>query len=125
MSTTFALPQPTDLTADEMLIFQLIRGRGGHLRASKPAVDKSNHITGKAAYVWRLVAFMVSDKSAHHCMPVTADFDLPAYVDGKWSCRAASEMADSLNPLIKKITNAVPLQHSHGAMRWGRALGMI
>lgn len=126
MSTSFALPQPADLTADEMLIFQCIQGRGGRLRASKPAIDKTNPITGKAAYVWRLVAFMVSEKSQHHCVPVTADFDLPAYDEaGKWSCRLAHQMADGLDPLIKKITNAIPLSQSHGAVRWGRALGMI
>jgi hypothetical protein len=126
MSTSFKLPEPADLDADELIIFNLIQGRGGRLRASKPTVDKNEPITGKAAYVWRLVAFMVSTKSAHHCMPVTADFDLPAYDEsGKWCCRAAHQMADSLNPLIKKITDAIPLSQSHGAVRWGRALGMI
>jgi hypothetical protein len=47
----------------------LITGKDGEIRASKPK-------DGNAAYVWRMVAFSVSTISRHHCMPVTADFDV-------------------------------------------------
>jgi len=48
----------------------------GTLYSSKPV--KAN---GKAKYIWRMVALMVSPKRAHQAMPVTAIFDLQDYFE--------------------------------------------
>jgi hypothetical protein len=105
-------------------IVQLVIKSNGDIRASKPRVDKGDIISGKAAYVWRLVVFQVSKIRAHQCMPVCSDFDLPAYdANGKWSCSIAREMAKELDPLIDILVHAVPVTQWHGIHRWGRALG--
>jgi len=91
----------------------------GSIRASKPEIIKENPDTGKAAYVWRMVVFMVSPKPRHQCMPCTAYFDLPAYDEnGKWRCQLARKMADSLKPLEDMIINAVDMSEWHGVRRW-------
>jgi hypothetical protein len=110
---------------EEKAIARLIVKKGNVLRASKPKIDPSNPLTGKAAYVWRMVCFSVSPKRQHQCMPVTADFDLPA-VDpdsGKWSYRAASQMSKPLDDLADRLEKTVPFEKRHGTIAWGRALG--
>lgn len=73
-------------TSDEgKKILPLIIGRDGGLRASKPK-------DGNAAYIWRLIGFYVSDKSALHCMPTTADFGVEVPVD--WKVEAPAEWLD-------------------------------
>ena len=111
-----------EMTKEEWQITKRIvatRGKNkGLLRASKPPVDKENPITGKAAYVWRLVAFMASPMPAHSCMPVCADWDLPgSYGDER---RA---LADEMDKLVDKIVATLPV--SSGAMQWARGFGII
>ena len=104
------------------------------LRASKPKVIRTDlgpkddgigyyhnwHIEGgETAYVWRMVAFQVSPKSQHHCMPCTADFDLP----GSFSENRA--LAKELDAIVAKIVDAVPPSEWHGLRRWGQAYGVI
>lgn len=104
----------------------VLRGSTNQIRATKPKVKEDNHDTGKAAYVWRMVAFQVSPNGQHHCMPVTADFDLPAYnTEGKWSASIAREMAKDLDRLVDCIVNCVPKHQWHGVTRWARAMGRI
>ena len=98
------------------------RGKPGQLRASKPKVKDSDPITGKAAYVWRMVCFLISPKGQHHCMPITADFDLPAFVDGKWSSAAARDMSKVLKPLEDAIVNSVPKTEWYGVRSWASAM---
>ena len=93
----------------------------GHLRASKPPVDKSDPDTGIAAYVWRQVVFAVSDERQHQCMPVMDFCDLPgAYRSPEY--QAAETLAKELED---KIVSAIPKQEWHGVKRWGKALGRI
>ena len=78
MSQMPKITMPLDLTAEERDIFQLIIGRGGCLRSSKPAVTRGNALQGKAAYVWRMLAFYLSSRGQDRCMPVMADCDIHA-----------------------------------------------
>ena len=96
-----------------------ILGRGGHLRASKPKLDGTKE-AGRAAYVWRMVAFYVSSNPRHQCMPVCADFDLR---ESDWNTRRA--LCKELDVLVDKITNTIPTEQWAGVRRWGQALGRI
>lgn len=115
---------------------RIVNSRNGELRASKPKVQEQvkvaddsiygytyRHLTpeaqGDAAYVWRMVAFMVSQNRQHQCMPVTAEFDL----GGTYTERMSR--AKTLDALVDKIVKIVPMRECHGALRWGKALGMI
>lgn len=107
------------------------RGKNkGRLRASKPTVNNElDPQSGKAAYVWRMVAFMASPDPAHSCMPMTADWDLPvsnAYIGdtvdltGKYAERRA--LMDEMDKLVDKIVATLPA--SEGALSWARGLGI-
>lgn len=117
-----------ELTADEKTLVARILNKG-KLRASKPKiaytiVDKPrgnitikirqpDDIGGKAAYVWRMVAFIVSPISQHHCMPCTAEFDLP---EDNYTLRR--ELAKELDKLVDKIVASVPKEQWYGVKRW-------
>jgi hypothetical protein len=112
--------------AEDSKILNLVVKKDGSIRASKPKVKDSDPITGKSAYVWCMVCFQVSPKGVHHCMPVCANFDLPAFNEaGKWSSAIAREMEKSLTPLIDAIVNCVPKSKWYGVNRWGKALGYL
>lgn len=94
------------------------------IRKTKPKVN--DPITGKAAYVWRMVVFYVSPNSRHHCIPVAADFDLPAFDEnGKWRANIAQEMAKELDVLVDKIVDLVPSEQRYGLNAWTKAFGKI
>lgn len=96
------------------------------IRKTKPKVNDNDPITGKAAYVWRMVVFYVSPNSRHHCMPVAADFDLPAFDEnGKWRTSIAREMAKELDVLVDKIVDLVPPEQRYGLNAWAKAFGKI
>jgi len=110
--------------AEDSKILNLVVKKDGSVRASKPKVRDA--ISGKAAYVWRMVCFQVSPKGPHHCMPVCADFDLPAYDEnGKWSSSVARAMSKELDVLVDAIVNCVPKSKWYGVNRWGKALGYL
>jgi hypothetical protein len=122
-----------------------ICGRGGRLRATKPADPR-------AAYVWRMVAFQVSPRAEHHCMPVTADFGITdamaahrteryvptmAYERDKetvaswgpetWErlhrhARRSAYIREELDTWVKRVVDAIPPSQWHGVKRWRRAL---
>lgn len=110
-----------EMTKEEFDITKrLVATRGknkGLLRASKPPVSKADPLSGKAAYVWRMVAFMSSPNPAHSCMPVCAEFDLP----GERSER--KELVKELDALVDKIAATLPV--SAGALSWARGFGII
>jgi hypothetical protein len=115
-------PDLTNLTREEKDIINLVVKKNGQIRATKPKVKEDEPITGKAAYVWREAVFFVSSKPAHSCMPVTADFDLPAYdEDGRWSSRKAREMSETLKATIDAIVDGVDKSQWHGVRRWQKA----
>lgn len=112
------------LTGENLKITDLVVKKDGSIRATKPKVDKLNPFTGKAAYVWRMVCFMVSPKPAHMYIPCTADFDLPAYDEnGNWRSPIAREMAKPLDEVVNVIVDAVKKSEWHGVHRWSRAFG--
>lgn len=131
---------------EERDIVKAIIGQQNRLRSSKPKLDSD--INRLASYVWRIVAFQISPNSQHHCIPMTAEFDLPAkywpsgfptysdfndpnrvlteYEIGAEKARIArKEKIAQLNILIDKIVNTVPKSEWKGVIRWGRALGQL
>lgn len=117
---------PVHIKIEGKAILDLLIKKDGTFRASKPKVTE-DPITGKAAYVWRMAAFMVSPRRQHQCMPMTADFDLPAISPetGKWSCAEARKMAETLKPIEDAIVSAVDKSDWHGVIRWGQVFGAI
>lgn len=100
----------------------------GCLRATKPKVTDA--VSGKAAYVWRMVAFTCSPIGAHQCMPVTADFDLPRRKpeneeDRRRVYDETRALSKELDEFSKRIEATVPLNMRHGLLRWGRLLGAL
>lgn len=109
---------------EEMKIVNLIVKPNGTIRSTKPKVIDTKPETGKAAYVWRMVAFQVSKNNVHHCLPVTATFDLPAFDENnKWCSSLADKMAKQLKSIEDAIVNQVPKNEWFGINRWGKALG--
>lgn len=124
-----ALGLDDETQAEYARIAQLVttnRGLNGstvRVRTSKPPVKCG--VDGKAAYVWRMVVFQVSQKRGHQCFPTTADFDLPVKDDnGKWSSSLARRMARELDRLVDAIVHCIPKSQWHGVHRWGRAFGL-
>jgi hypothetical protein len=131
-----------NLSQEQKEIVSAITGQQSRLRSSKPKIN------GLAMYVWRMVAFQVSPNSQHHCMPMTADFDLgneywpqgfPTYSDFndpnrvKTAYEIESDNAHNkrkakiaeLDVLVNIIVNSVPKEQWYGVSRWGRALGHL
>lgn len=102
------------------LVGKIIATKGankGRLRASKPG-------KGNAAYVWRMVAFQISPISAHHCMPVCADFDIEVpdcLTDSTDRYHFRRNLANKLSNLVDRIVNTVPATEWHGIRRWSTA----
>jgi hypothetical protein len=112
------------LTEEERKIINVVVKKNGTIRASKPNVKKEQYINGKAAYVWRMVAFYVSSNPQHSCMPVCANFDLPAFDEnGEWKSAISREMEKSLDKLVDIIMDSIDKTKWHGVHRWGKALG--
>jgi len=89
------------------------------LRASKPKVIQGDRNSGNAAYIWRMVAFYISPRQQHQCMPVCAEFDL------QMDYSERREAVVKLDNIIQEIVDCVPQSQQHGVMRWGQAFGMI
>ena len=82
-------------------ILPLITNKGV-LRATKPK-------DGNAAYVWRMVGFMISNKGSMQCMPVCADFDVKVPAD--WMVEAPLDWIDAeldrnIGPSVSQETQA-------------------
>lgn len=110
----------------------------GLLRSSKPDPKRD----GEAAYVWRMVAFQVSPHHAHHCMPMMAEFDLPAeFWTRRSDCAADTPEEQSrillatsekrkarireLDLIVDAVVGTVPKDQWHGIHRWGQVLGAL
>ena len=102
-----------DLTDEERVIATQVVKRNGVMYSSKP-----KKASGDAKYVWRMLAFFVSQNPQHQCIPVTADWDLD--IDSYDERRAR---AKELDTLVEKLENTIPIWERHGVLRWGRALG--
>lgn len=102
----------------------------GRLRASKPKNEMKRQEGGRfgwqmvpvdmtqarAAYVWRMVAFYVSPKSQHQCMPCTADFALGPYSETR-------DLIADLDKLVDQIVNTIPREQWAGVRRWAQVFG--
>jgi hypothetical protein len=125
-----------NLTGRDLEIAKACIGRDGGLRSSKPK-------DGEAAYVWRMVAFSLSNNRKHWCMPVTAEFDLPEQYwapDAKFRLEHGIEAYETersnrhearrarvkeLKAIEDAIINSVPRQEWYGVRRWAKAFGVI
>jgi len=123
------------LTEQEMALASgIINTRTGALRASKPKVTRTDIGPdpkdphgyyrlyaiegGETAYIWRMVAFVCSPHSRHHCMPCTAEFDVP----GRSGPEKLQRLTE-LDAIADKIVDTVSPAQWHGIRRWSRALG--
>jgi len=117
-------------TEDFKVVKGIVATRGknkGCLRKSKPTVTRTDvgfdneghHLWniqgGKEAYVWRMVAFYTGVRPE---MPVTAFYDLGPYTEIK-------ELMEHLDNVVEVVLDSIPPRELRGAIRWGRALGMI
>ena len=103
----------------------VVNGRNGRLYASRP-----RNGGGECRYLWRMLAFFLSAKAEHQCMPVTADDEVgPAYERGESvddlmrRARARRKRCKELDEVVKQVVDRVPVRQQHGALRWARALG--
>jgi len=83
----------------------------GTLYASKPA-----KASPEGRHIWRMVVYMVSPRSAHQCMPVTAHFELGPY-------HKIKPLLDRLDRIADQIVDAIPVEQWHGVRRWASILG--
>ena len=105
-------------TEEERAILKLItNGNTGELKVARPKTNREDYITGRAAYVWRMVAFFVSDKPQHHCMPIMADMHLHQQ---DWDKR--KEITKTLDDFVSRIVDAIPKKDWGGVRRWHQAL---
>lgn len=79
-----------DLTSAERELLALCVHKG-QLRRTKPDV-KLHH--GRAAYLWRMLAFGLSPHRVHHCFPICADLDMVPPITAE-ETKAAIEQADA------------------------------
>lgn len=119
------------------------RGNTYRLKASKPQQD------GPYAYVWRMICYIASPKTQHHCMPVGADFyirdfdfnhrddkyiprDPDCETVKNWDTKTWNMMHKStqrknyikyeLDPIVDKVLDTIPKTQWHGAKRWSKAI---
>jgi hypothetical protein len=142
--TKIDINHPNILPQHRAIVARIVNSRTGELRASKPSTPKmvktdrpytiggeqfgheydyandKDKEAGIAAYVWRMVAFQVSDNPKHTCMPVLAFCDLPQHYQGE-ERKSIERMADAI---VKAIVDSIPPSEWRGVARWGRAMGM-
>jgi hypothetical protein len=126
------------LPADDYeLVAGIVNTRNGLLRASKPQLPKKVRVEsdneygytfayandvdarkGMTAYIWRMVAFNVSPHSQHHCMPCTADFDLPGHHN-----KERMTLAKRLDDIVDVVVKTVPVEQWYGVSRWSGLIG--
>jgi hypothetical protein len=107
-----------NLSGRDLEIAKACIGRDGGLRSSKPK-------DGEAAYVWRMAAFTISTNPKHHCMPVTAEFDLPEQYWGPGRSDARHARIKELDVIEMALVDAVPKEQWYGVRRWAGALGLV
>jgi hypothetical protein len=95
--------------ADMSIVRRISKSNTWRLRTTRPVLRDSEE-SRYAAYVWRMVVFLVSPNSKHHCMPTTCFFWLP---------RGTSKATlQHLNRLVNVITDTVPEEEWWGVRAW-------
>lgn len=92
----------------------------GELRKSRP-----RKASGETQYVWRIVAFSLSENPKYWCLPVGAEMYLGPDCFGS---SEASSKRFALVPILDKIARAivdtVPVLEQPGTRRWAQAWGI-
>ena len=102
----------TTMDTDAARFVGEITTRKGALLTRRPM-----RASGDAQYVWRMVAFVVSPRPEHHCMPMMAD----CYIDGDYATRKRRRV--ELDEIVDRIVDVVPVHDWHGTQRWARVWG--
>lgn len=93
----------------EWEVIERMTNAQGEILQSRPK-DDGTHYARWAYYVWRMVAWTISNEPPHVCMPVLA------YMDTN-----ASEIP-ALDELVDKIVGLIPKSEWKGIQRWARVL---
>lgn len=105
------------LSEQEQKLCEGIIGRGGRLKTARPI-----KYSGEAQYIWRMLAFYLVDRAPYVNIPVMADF----YVYNEYPDKGYSELhkyiKESLEPIITKILNNIPIRDQRGLNRWSKTL---
>ena len=118
------ISQIRPLGSFEERALSVIRKPGGTLRASRPEAPKGAsefeiEFYGACAYLWRMLAFHVSKRREHQCLPIMAD----CYLAGSYEARR--QTSKDLDGVIDRWIKQVPPRQWHGIIRWGEALGQV
>ena len=99
------------------ILSMIVNSRTGELRVTKPRVDKSNYVTGRAYYVWRNIMFFISRNPQHHCLPIGSDLYL-SHRD--WKNR--NQVIKELDAFVDRIVDSFPKTEWRGVARWSAAI---
>lgn len=111
------------LDGESLTVAKQITKKDGSLYATKP-----KQANGLEKYIWRMVMFAVSPKREHHCIPVTAEFDLIDWVEIEFNTKSwmtimrDQDFKERTKKIEDDIVNTIPKSEWHGVRSWGRAL---
>jgi len=105
------------------LIVKRLTGQYGGLRPSKPNGKRDN---GLIKYIWRMARFHAGHDTR---LPVMCEYDLLDWIEeqtgDKLSLSERAEVTKAIDPTIDQIIVDLGENPMRGAMRWGRAMGML
>jgi hypothetical protein len=93
----------------EFAIVRHIVDREGRIRESRPEI--TDPYSGCAAYVWRMVCFIISPNPKYQCLPVMATDYVPQIPERE-------KLLDWLDALTDKILTQIPTRRWLGIVRW-------
>lgn len=108
-------PDISKLTKGAYMYASEIVRSDGTLYASKPS-----NASPEAQYIWRMVVYMVSPRSRHQCMPVTAEWCLAGKYGSLYEERKA--VIAELDAIAGQIVDSIPVAQWHGVRRWSGIL---
>lgn len=112
---TMPAPDLSQLTKGAYMYASEIVRSDGTLYASKPG-----KASPEAQYIWRMVVYMVSPRTRHQCMPVTAEWGLAGKYGSRYTDRKA--VIAQLDAIADEIVDSIPVAQWHGVRRWSSIL---
>jgi hypothetical protein len=75
-------------------------------------------------YMWRILAFDLTNFRPHNCLPCTADWDIRrVFADRSLAERGA--WISTLDKAINQIESTIPSDQHKGAIEWGYAYALL